>query len=71
MGSDHLRVCGFFWADEIFRNYIVVMVTQHCEYTRCHWIVHSNNGQNDKSYLMCALLQLIRNSANLKLAVYH
>lgn len=69
--TDHLRVCGFFWADEIFRSCIVVTVTQHCECTRCHCIVHCNSGQNDKSYLMCALPQLTKNSANLKLAVSH
>lgn len=69
--TDNLRLCGFFGADEIFRNYIVVTVTQHGEWTSCQWIVHCNSGQNDKSYLRCASPQLTKNSANLKLAVSH
>ena len=31
-----LMAWGFFWGDEVFRNQIVVMVVQLCEYTKDH-----------------------------------
>ena len=42
MGSDCLMGMDFLWSDEIFWNSIAVMVAQHYECTKCHWILHFN-----------------------------